>query len=312
MSEIESPVSIASEKCTDVENNEIPVAPVAQTSSAIPEIEENNSDTTPLIVPDQPVSDVDMKSAEVMAPAADPFKLPIPVAKKPAAVKLSLNSSLQLLSEYTSSDDSDDSSSQDETSSSDSSSSSDDDSDSSAMEVPSSSSSSSSSEAEEEQSISEIHKKIIDLDEEEGEGGPAKFKVPGELGLEDLPPIEDLQISVSEIECTLLGKTLSIVDQLGRGFFHLFFCFIISVIFFQLWLRPFPTLLRLISIQFSFWRRANVHSARYLTSWGLFTLPSTAFASTVTRTLLTNSSPSEWMFFVRQLRPVPILSSSQT
>lgn len=42
------------------------------------------------------------------------------------------------------------------------------------------------------------------------------LKVRGELLLEDLPPIEDLKISVPEEECSIMGFVSSIVDQLGR------------------------------------------------------------------------------------------------
>lgn len=144
-------------------------------------------------------------------------KSPSPVD---STVKIHLaNSSLSLLAEYTSSDDSDDTSSEDESSET----SSDADSDSSVMgDVPESDSSDSSttSSSSDEEAIAKIRKKIDDLDddeiEEESTSGPAKFKVPGELGIEDLPPIEDLHITVPEVECVLLGKISSIVDQLGK------------------------------------------------------------------------------------------------
>lgn len=41
-------------------------------------------------------------------------------------------------------------------------------------------------------------------------------KAKGELGINELPPIEDLHISVPEAECVLLGKIFSIVEQLGE------------------------------------------------------------------------------------------------
>lgn len=41
-------------------------------------------------------------------------------------------------------------------------------------------------------------------------------KAKGELGINDLPPIEDLHISVPEAECVPLGKIFSIVEQLGE------------------------------------------------------------------------------------------------
>jgi H/ACA ribonucleoprotein complex non-core subunit NAF1 len=41
------------------------------------------------------------------------------------------------------------------------------------------------------------------------------MKTRGEILIEHLPPIEDLQISVPAEECVELGKISSIVDQLG-------------------------------------------------------------------------------------------------
>lgn len=41
-------------------------------------------------------------------------------------------------------------------------------------------------------------------------------KVKGEMGLEDLPPIEDLTISVPNKECILMGTIYDIVDRLGK------------------------------------------------------------------------------------------------
>lgn len=38
----------------------------------------------------------------------------------------------------------------------------------------------------------------------------------GELTLDDLPPIEQLQISVPEQDCVQIGTVSSIVDQLGK------------------------------------------------------------------------------------------------
>ncbi|XP_055836777.1 H/ACA ribonucleoprotein complex non-core subunit NAF1 [Episyrphus balteatus] len=54
-------------------------------------------------------------------------------------------------------------------------------------------------------------------DDEEDEGNNRTSRQPrvkGELQLEDLPPIEDLHITVPEEECTELGKIHSIVEQL--------------------------------------------------------------------------------------------------
>lgn len=41
-------------------------------------------------------------------------------------------------------------------------------------------------------------------------------KARGELGIDDLPPIEDLKITVPEDECVVLGKIFSVVEQLGK------------------------------------------------------------------------------------------------
>lgn len=41
-------------------------------------------------------------------------------------------------------------------------------------------------------------------------------KTRGELLPEDLPPIEDLKISVPESECLEVGKVLNIVGNLGK------------------------------------------------------------------------------------------------
>jgi H/ACA ribonucleoprotein complex non-core subunit NAF1 len=41
------------------------------------------------------------------------------------------------------------------------------------------------------------------------------MKTRGEILIEDLPTIQDLQISVPAEECMELGKISSIVDQLG-------------------------------------------------------------------------------------------------
>lgn len=42
------------------------------------------------------------------------------------------------------------------------------------------------------------------------------IKAPGELDIDDLPPIKDLQISVKEEECLPFGKVHSIVETLGK------------------------------------------------------------------------------------------------
>lgn len=45
----------------------------------------------------------------------------------------------------------------------------------------------------------------------------------GELDLGDLPPIEDLQISVPEDQCLPVGKILNIVDTLGKFYYCLYY-----------------------------------------------------------------------------------------
>jgi UDP-N-acetylglucosamine enolpyruvyl transferase len=42
----------------------------------------------------------------------------------------------------------------------------------------------------------------------------------GELGIEDLPPIEDLNVSVEENKCKEIGTINSIVDTQGEINFH--------------------------------------------------------------------------------------------
>lgn len=146
-------------------------------------------------------------------------------------------SSLSLLAEYDSSEDSlDDSSTDDEDNSDDTSDSSDEDGsgvESSGLEIPDvptcstdSSDSDSDSDACSEKSLTAIKKKIDEIedvgdDDEElllGEDDerrpPPRLKVPGELGIDDLPPIENLHITVPEDKCEYLGKITSIVEQL--------------------------------------------------------------------------------------------------
>jgi H/ACA ribonucleoprotein complex non-core subunit NAF1 len=40
-------------------------------------------------------------------------------------------------------------------------------------------------------------------------------KTRGELDLDDLPPIEDLHITVKQEQCEPIGKVYTIVDRLG-------------------------------------------------------------------------------------------------
>lgn len=49
--------------------------------------------------------------------------------------------------------------------------------------------------------------------------GPIKAK--GEFGIDDLPPIADLTITVPESECIQLGTISGVVETLG-SFYHLF------------------------------------------------------------------------------------------
>jgi hypothetical protein len=49
------------------------------------------------------------------------------------------------------------------------------------------------------------------------------MKTRGEILIEDLPPIQDLQISVPAEECMELGKISNIVDQLGMCELELIF-----------------------------------------------------------------------------------------
>lgn len=58
------------------------------------------------------------------------------------------------------------------------------------------------------------------MDEDDVEESDPKSKGPirveGEFTIDSLPPIEDLKISVPEDECVVLGKVMSIVEQLGK------------------------------------------------------------------------------------------------
>lgn len=65
------------------------------------------------------------------------------------------------------------------------------------------------------------------LDEDNINTPKGPIKSIGELGIEELPPIEDLKITVPEEECVELGKIMSIVEQLGTET-----CYILLVDFF--------------------------------------------------------------------------------
>lgn len=56
---------------------------------------------------------------------------------------------------------------------------------------------------------------FLDNCENSAPQGPIKAK--GELRIEDLPPIEELTITVSESECVELGCIMSVVDALGKS-----------------------------------------------------------------------------------------------
>uniref|UniRef100_A0A336KDR8 H/ACA ribonucleoprotein complex non-core subunit NAF1 n=1 Tax=Culicoides sonorensis TaxID=179676 RepID=A0A336KDR8_CULSO len=127
-----------------------------------------------------------------------------------------VNNSLSLLAQYTS----EDSSSSSDGSSSESESS-DTSSKSSGMDVDSADSESSVSSIHSQKSLNTIKKKLDEFqDADDDDDDPdaklrrTPIKAIGELGIEDLPPIEDLHITVPETECNLLGKITSIVDQL--------------------------------------------------------------------------------------------------
>lgn len=68
------------------------------------------------------------------------------------------------------------------------------------------------------------------------------FKVKGELEINDLPPIEELKVSVSEEECTQIGNITSIVDLLGKcgNFFQMYKLFNYIPFNCQLLLIPSP------------------------------------------------------------------------
>lgn len=51
--------------------------------------------------------------------------------------------------------------------------------------------------------------------EEKSSKKPEGLKVKGELGLEDLPPIEDLHISVPHDEAKPIGTIKNVVEPLG-------------------------------------------------------------------------------------------------
>lgn len=134
------------------------------------------------------------------------------------------NNSLSLLAQY----DSQDSSSSSSESTSDAESS-DKDSSTKSSSIDSAVSDSSVSSIHSEKSLNAIKMKIDEFEGVEDDDDPEEkrsrtpIKAIGELGIEDLPPIEDLHITMPEKECNLLGKITSIVDQLGKPFFFRYF-----------------------------------------------------------------------------------------
>ena len=89
----------------------------------------------------------------------------------------------------------------------------------------SSDSSSSSSDSEEEKDLKVIERKIRQPVESDGDSDDEDvnkkkkrepLKVKGELTIDDLPPIQDLQITVDERDFMEMGVITTIVDQLGK------------------------------------------------------------------------------------------------
>lgn len=136
------------------------------------------------------------------------MKQQIDVNTSQAVVNIQTTNALSLLAQYSGSESDDDGV------------------DSSVYRKPISESSSSSSDSEEELDIKVIEKKIrepvVESDGESDEENSIKkkkrepLKVKGELTIEDLPPIQDLQITVDERECFEIGVVTTIVDQLGK------------------------------------------------------------------------------------------------
>lgn len=65
-----------------------------------------------------------------------------------------------------------------------------------------------------------VQNEIINLDDDDledlGDKPKGPIKAEGEFTIDSLPPIEDLKITVPEDQCVVLGKIMSIVDQLGK------------------------------------------------------------------------------------------------
>lgn len=139
------------------------------------------------------------------------FKVPAQnVESKSCAPEVAPVNALSLLAQYCSGSSSDED---------------DDEVDNSVYRKPKSDTSSScSSDSEEEKDVKVIERKIREPVESDGdsdeEGNHKKkkrepLKVKGELSIDDLPPIQELQITVDERECMEIGTITTIVDQLG-------------------------------------------------------------------------------------------------
>lgn len=58
---------------------------------------------------------------------------------------------------------------------------------------------------------------LENCDDETPPSGPIRAK--GELGIEELPPIEELTITIPESECVQLGTISGVVDTIGKFIF---------------------------------------------------------------------------------------------
>lgn len=222
---LESPKEDTSEKFKD--NNEVATtgANAAVTENILDQnvdpqskdATKDSNDKNPLIVNEEQNSEPNITSIEIPKTETQPLNT---TATDNNQTSATTNSSLSMLAQYDSQESS--SSSKSESSS---------DTESSSMEVDSADSESSITSDASEKSLSAIKKKIDEFqegdEEDDDETGEKQSRVPikaiGELGIEDLPPIEDLFITVPEKECNLLGKITSIVDQLGKILFWVYF-----------------------------------------------------------------------------------------
>lgn len=95
-------------------------------------------------------------------------------------------------------------------------SSSEEESDSSSSSSDSSSSDEDSSSSDDDSSSSGHYEDPMEIERNAAPKKSGPLKVKGEMLIDDLPPIEDLTITVPETECLQIGKVFSMVDQLGR------------------------------------------------------------------------------------------------